>query len=105
MNRMLALACCLGIAACAADEKKEVANAANSPPGQPSNQPPSSDIDRSRCDSSGKKVVEFDLDGDKKADVWKYYATTVENGAKVDVLTCKEVDANHDGKKDWWTYY
>ena len=29
----------------------------------------------------------------------------VENGAKVDVLTCKEVDLNFDGKKDIWVYY
>src|SRR5262249_42457579 len=89
--------------ACAENEKKDTNTAANS--GGPSNAPAAANVDKSRCDTSGKKVVEIDVNGDKRADVWKVYAKSVENGAQVDVLTCKEVDLNFDGKKDMWVYY
>jgi antitoxin component YwqK of YwqJK toxin-antitoxin module len=61
--------------------------------------------DKSRCDTSGKKITTVDINNDGKADVWKFYATVMENGAKLEVLTCKEVDLNKDGKKDAWIYY
>ena len=99
-------AVCLFLAACAADPKKD-ANTANDAKKEdgPSNTPTSGGADRSRCDPSGKEVTSLDINGDKKPDVWKFYASTIENGAKVQVLTCKEVDLNFDGKKDMWVYY
>ena len=47
-------------------------------------------------------MVTADLNGDNKADVWKYY---VPNGQGSDVLTCKQIDYNHDGKIDSVYYY
>ena len=55
--------------------------------------------DRSRCNSSGKRVVTLDLNQDNQPDVWKIYAS------KVEILTCKEQDLNFDGRKDIWIYY
>jgi len=59
----------------------------------------------SRCRADGKRTVKLDLNKDKQPDVWKLYATKTEGGAKVDVLTCKEVDLNYDGRKDLYVYY
>ncbi|MGZ7086933.1 MAG: hypothetical protein ACXVIH_11445 [Ilumatobacteraceae bacterium] len=102
MNRLLAcLLATVTLSACAHDEKKEGTTAA----AEGGNQPAPAQTDRSRCDPAGKKVVELDVSNDGKPDVWKVYAQTVDNGAKVDVLTCKEVDLNFDGKKDMWVYY
>ncbi len=59
-------------------------------------------VDRTRCKSEGKQIVAADTDLDKKADVWKYY---VPNGSGAQVMTCKQVDLNHDGKVDITYYY
>lgn len=53
------------------------------------------------CDTKGKKVQTFDLNRDNQPDVWKLYATVDEGGTTVEVLTCKQVDYDHDGKKDY----
>ncbi len=91
----------LFLAACAGN-KKDTNTPANAGQG---NQPEAAVVDKSRCEPNGKKVVELDINGDKKPDVWKFYVKVVENGAQVDALTCKEVDLNYDGKKDIWVYY
>lgn len=62
-------------------------------------------VDPELCDTSGKRVQTFDLDQDNTPDVWKLYATVEEDGTKVDVLTCKQVDYDHDGKKDYVAIY
>lgn len=54
-------------------------------------------IDASLCDTKEKRVVAFDLNKDGKEDVWKLYAG--------DVFTCKQVDFDHDGRKDWVEAY
>src|SRR5688572_1240491 len=95
------LSAALGLSACASKNKKDSATAANAGGAEPA----PADVDKSRCEPSGKKVVELDINGDKKPDVWKFYVKVVENGAQVDSLTCKEVDLNYDGKKDIWVYY
>ncbi len=69
------------------------------------NQPAPAHADRSRCDATGKKVIELDVNKDGKADVWKIMASQVDQGVKVDVLACKESDVNFDGNKDMWQYY
>jgi hypothetical protein len=102
MSRILPVILVFTVAACAENEKKDTNTAANA---GGSNATPAPSVDKGRCDASGKKLVEIDVNQDKKPDVWKIYAGTVENGAKVDVLTCKEVDLNFDGKKDMWVYY
>jgi len=91
------------MAACASKDKKATETGATADKG--GNQPEAAEVDRSRCEPNGKKVVELDINSDKKPDVWKFYVKVVENGAQVDALTCKEVDLNYDGKKDIWVYY
>src|SRR5205809_897509 len=62
-------------------------------------------VDRSRCDRSGKRVVEFDLNRDRKPDVWKLYSQVKEGGQTLEALVCKEADLNFDGRKDYWAHY
>jgi hypothetical protein len=61
--------------------------------------------ERTRCNAAGKKVTRLDLNRDNQADVWKLYEVRVEGGAKVQALTCKEIDLNFDGRKDIWIHY
>ncbi|MCC6749399.1 MAG: hypothetical protein IT371_17175 [Deltaproteobacteria bacterium] len=61
--------------------------------------------DKSRCDPTGKREVKLDLNRDDKADVWNLYSSHSEGGSKVDVLTCKAVDLNFDGRRDLWKYF
>jgi hypothetical protein len=92
------------VAACSTNEKKDTNTAANEAKAG-EGQPAPAQVDRSRCDPSGKKVVDLDVNGDNKPDVRKFYVAQMENGARVDVLTCKESDLNFDGKRDYWVYY
>lgn len=62
-------------------------------------------VDPSLCDTEGKKVATFDLNHDNKPDVWKLYKTVDEGGTSLDVLTCKQVDLDHDGRKDYVITY
>tara|TARA_R110002073_G_scaffold24260_1_gene81846 strand:- start:31765 stop:32499 length:735 start_codon:yes stop_codon:yes gene_type:complete len=62
-------------------------------------------VDPSLCDTKGKKVTTFDLNHDNQPDVWKLYATANEGGTTVEILTCKQVDLDHDGKKDYVQTY
>ncbi len=62
-------------------------------------------VDESLCDTSSKRVTTFDLNRDNKPDVWKLYATVSEGGTTVEVLTCKQVDYDHDGIKDYVVTY
>ncbi len=57
-------------------------------------------VDPTLCDASGKNVVTFDLNKDNKPDVWRLYTTEDEGGTKVEFLTCKQMDFDHDGRKD-----
>ena len=59
-------------------------------------------VDRARCKSDGKQVIQSDTNLDKKPDVWKYF---VPNGQGAQVMTCRQVDLNHDGKVDITYYY
>ena len=56
--------------------------------------------------AGNEKVTEFDLNGDKKPDVWTY---TVEakgpDGKTYEKLVRKELDINWDGKVDYWEYW
>ena len=62
-------------------------------------------VDPELCDTSGKQVQTFDLNQDDRPDVWKLYEQMEEDGAKLDVLTCKQVDYDHDGQKDYVAIY
>jgi hypothetical protein len=69
------------------------------------NVPAAPQVDRTKCSDKGKEIITADTNQDKKPDVWKFFQTSTQNGQKVQVLTCKEVDLNHDGKLDAVYYY
>jgi hypothetical protein len=62
-------------------------------------------VDPTLCDTNGKNIVTYDLNHDNKPDVWRLYKTDDEGGTKVEYLTCKQVDFDHDGRKDWVVAY
>jgi len=62
-------------------------------------------VDPTLCDTQGKNVQTYDLNHDNKPDVWRLYKTEDEGGTKVEFMTCKQVDFDHDGRKDWVVAY
>jgi len=62
-------------------------------------------VDPTLCDTSGKNVVTYDLNKDGRPDVWRLYKSEQEGETRVDVQTCKQVDFDHDGRKDWVVGY
>lgn len=62
-------------------------------------------VDPTLCETAGKTVVTFDLNHDNRPDVWRLYQTEDDGGTKVEFLTCKQVDFDHDGRKDWVVAY
>jgi len=58
-------------------------------------------VDPKLCDTKGKKISTYDLNHDNQPDVWKLFATADEGGTRVEILTCKQVDLDFDGKKDY----
>jgi hypothetical protein len=62
-------------------------------------------VDPTLCDTNGKNVVTYDLNHDNKPDVWRLYKSEDEGGTKLEFLTCKQVDFDHDGRKDWVVGY
>ena len=62
-------------------------------------------VDPTLCDTTGKNVVTYDLNHDNKPDVWRLYKTEDEGGTKIEFMTCKQVDFDHDGRKDWVVGY
>lgn len=62
-------------------------------------------VDPTLCETAGKNVVTSDLNKDNKPDVWRLYRTEDEGGTKIEFLTCKQVDFNYDGRKDWVVAY
>lgn len=64
-----------------------------------------SKVDATLCETSGKNVLTYDLNRDSRPDVWKMYKVDDQGGTKVEVLTCKQVDFDHDGRKDWVVGY
>jgi hypothetical protein len=62
-------------------------------------------VDPTLCDTTGKNVVTYDLNRDNRPDVWRLYKTEDEGGTKVEFMTCKQVDFDHDGRKDWVVAY
>src|SRR5580765_2259353 len=56
--------------------------------------------------ANGEKVTEFDLNGDKKPDVWTYTVPGKSaDGRDIDRLVRKELDLNWDGKVDVARWY
>jgi hypothetical protein len=62
-------------------------------------------VDPTLCDTKGKEVTTFDLNQDGKPDAWLLTEEKDLKGTKVKVKTCKQVDLNYDGKKDYIVQY
>jgi len=62
-------------------------------------------VDPTLCDTNGKNIVTFDLNHDNKPDVWRLYKVQEEGGTRVEYMTCKQVDFDHDTRKDWVVAY
>ena len=62
-------------------------------------------VDPTLCDTNGKNVVTYDLNKDNRPDVWRLYKQQDEGGTIVEFMTCKQVDFDHDGRKDWVVAY
>ena len=60
------LSAALPLAACSKDHK-DTQTAATADKG--GNQPEPASVDKSKCEPNGKKVVELDINGDKKLDI------------------------------------
>lgn len=58
-------------------------------------------IDDARCQSSGKRVSQVDLNHDDYADL----ITVYQNGEKGESVGCKQADLNFDGRLDAFYYY
>lgn len=58
-------------------------------------------IDDARCQSSGKRVSQVDLNHDDFADL----ITVYETGTNGEVVGCKQADLNFDGRLDAFYYY
>jgi len=62
-------------------------------------------VDPELCSPKGKRVQTFDLNRDNRADVWKLYKQSEQGGTTLEILTCKQVDYDHDGRKDYVAVY
>jgi hypothetical protein len=62
-------------------------------------------VDPTLCTAEGgdRRVAAYDLNHDDKPDAWKIYKVKEERGAKIEVMTCKQVDLDHDpqSRKDY----
>ncbi len=62
-------------------------------------------VDPTLCDTNGKNVVTYDLNKDNRPDVWRLYKVQDDGGTKVEFMSCKQVDFDRDGRKDWVVAY
>ena len=62
-------------------------------------------VDPTLCDTNGKNVVTYDLNKDNRPDVWRLYKVTDEGGTRIEFMSCKQVDFDRDGRKDWVVAY
>lgn len=62
-------------------------------------------VDPTLCDVDDKRVATFDLNRDGRPDVWKLYQTIQEGDTDLEILSCKQVDLDHDGRKDYVVAY
>jgi hypothetical protein len=66
-------------------------------------------VDPSLCKAEGndRRIAAYDLNHDDRADAWKIFKIKEERGTKVEVMTCKQVDLDHDpqSRKDYVVEY
>src|SRR5262245_29199213 len=89
----------VALAGCGSSPKRaEMVSAAPNTPASPL-------VDRDKCNDKDKHVITSDINQDKKPDVWKFFKSVDIGGQRTEVLTCKQVDLNMDGKIDIVNYY
>ena len=88
----------LSVAACGKDKKDSTTPTNTADAGSPK-------VDPTLCDTNGKNVVTYDLNKDNRPDVWRLYKVTDDGGTKVEFMSCKQVDFDRDGRKDWVVAY
>lgn len=64
-----------------------------------------SKVDATLCNVADKRVATFDLDRDGRPDVWKLHQHVQEGDTDIEILSCKQVDLDHDGRKDYVVAY
>lgn len=62
-------------------------------------------VDPTLCEVEGKRVAAFDLNRDSRPDLWKLYQIIQEGETELEILSCKQVDFDHDGRKDYVVAY
>jgi hypothetical protein len=62
-------------------------------------------VDPTLCETEGKNVLTSDLNKDTRPDVWRLFKSEDEGGTTVEFMTCKQVDFDHDNRKDWVVGY
>ena len=63
-------------------------------------------VDPKLCDTKDKKVAVFDLNHDGEPDEWKLARVQKdEKGTLLEIPTCKQIDLDHDGNKDWVIHF
>lgn len=62
-------------------------------------------VDPTLCNIADKRVTTFDLNRDGRPDVWKLHQRVQEGDTELEVLSCKQVDLDHDGRKDYVVAY
>src|SRR3569832_123061 len=62
-------------------------------------------VDPTLCDTQGKNIQTNDHNHENRPDDKQHNKTEDEGGTKVEFMTCKQVDFDHDGRKDWVVAY
>lgn len=92
MSSRSLLVLCLVLSAAACGKQKPPVTAAAADPGTL----------REQATPDGNLIVEVDLDGDGRADIYNYFRQ-LEDGGRL--LLRKELDLNRDGRIDVWSFY
>jgi hypothetical protein len=100
--KTLSIVTCVGLAGACGGKNKKAVSAADA---SSNDATAISKVDATLCDTTGKNVVTYDLNRDNRPDVWRLYKVIDQGGTKIETLTCKQVDFDHDNRKDWVVGY
>ena len=100
--KTLSIVTCVGLAGACGGKNKNASTAADA---SSNDATAIAKVDPTLCDTTGKNVVTYDLNRDNRPDVWRLYKVIDQGGTKIETLTCKQVDFDHDNRKDWVVGY
>lgn len=100
-RRLFAVAVAVALVSACGGKDKKAAEEPKADPGEAKLPGP----DVGLCDVIGKRVTMFDLNRDRTPDVWKVYEQTQTGDTRIEVVRCKQVDFDHDGRKDYVVEY